>query len=124
MGLKAPTEKDYAETCWNPFYITNNYGQPYLEVYAPKKWNQLIDDTCTEYHEWLFVQIKEDHKQFEKQKKFIGMTKKEMEKQKIIDRSNKVDQGLAKIKIPDDFDFSAYLTAYFNGNQDELLTKI
>ena len=124
LGLKEPTEKDYAETCFNPFYVTNNYGQPKLEIFAPKKWNELIDDSCTEYHEWLFVQIKQDIKQFEKQKKYIGMTKKEMQRQQVIERSDKVDKGLAKIVIPQDFDFSKYLIAYFNGNEDELLNKI
>eukprot|EP01083_Nonionella_stella_P030540 83698_1 len=124
LGLKEPVETDYADGCFNPFFVRNDYGAPRQKVVATKEWMEMMDDACSVYHEWLFEQIKCDDKEFAKQEKYIGMTRKEMETQKMIERSSRVDQGLDDIKVPKDFDFNAYLRAYFKGTQDELLDKI
>ena len=124
LALREPTERDYAETRRNPFFVQSEYGVPRMEIVAPKEWAEVMSESCHRYHEWLLEQMKEDEKEYERQREFIGMTRKEMHEKKRADRSRKIDRGLADIVIPKDFDAKAFLVAYLRGNADAILRKL
>jgi len=124
LALRQPQERDYADTCRNPFFVKDEYGVPRLEIVAPKEWAETMSDSCHRYHEWLLLQIKEDEREYQRQKEFIGMTTKERAEKKRADRSRRIDQGIRNVVIPKDFDARLFLKAYLKGNGDLLLRNM